>query len=109
MPKIIASSAEQPDECAKCGALCCKTMIIGVNGATQEDLQFWATTGRMIGSACVLNMKCKMLAGNKCSIYDLRPEKCKNFIVNGAACMAIIKAVNNESEDDIHSWTNEGN
>lgn len=76
-------------ECLDCG-LCCKMMMLSTDGMSPEDLNYWATKGRTVGRAIVVDTRCRQLTpNNRCSIYDLRPVKCRAFDKNGPACRAM--------------------
>ena len=65
------------DNCSKC----CEDIILPLAFEPNEDIKHWIefhnieVKGKMIR----IKNKCEKLVNGKCSIYENRPENCKNF------------------------------
>jgi Fe-S-cluster containining protein len=86
---MIETKQEPSVACLECGALCCNSLLIQTAGMSAEDIQYWSTIGHSVGQGVCVNMQCKQLVDNKCSIYDARPTKCRTFAVGGTACQML--------------------
>ena len=93
---MIETSKPPNEMCIECGSLCCNSMLLLTSGMSAEDVQYWGTIGRAVGVGVVVDMKCRQLVDGKCSMYDLRPTKCRDFAVGGPTCQALRHAYGKE-------------
>ena len=72
--------------CFDCGGKCCKTLIVmapSLDGLVRQT--------RLVaehGNIAWIDSTCKYLADGRCSIYNDRPQACKDYPVDGPACVA---------------------
>ena len=75
------------DPCNHCDAECCKYLAIAVNPNDQAYIQYLMTHGgKLSTSDCKGNLAvilvdhvCKQLKDNRCSIYEDRPDICREY------------------------------
>lgn len=80
-------------QCDKCDGACCRMVTIKV-GAMSEDQARWAAMrGEVKGEHWVLPVRCVALNNftGKCTIYEDRPDVCREFEMGGTLCKAAIK------------------
>lgn len=69
--------------CKACGYCCSKWEVTYPNNPVQNEFMY--ARGFSILQRCdefiqwVIDLKCPQLKGNKCRIYDKRPEACKRY------------------------------
>jgi Fe-S-cluster containining protein len=65
-------------------AVCCKTMLVKMTSddtLTPKRLNFQREFKFADERYAVMDSVCKYLHGSRCSIYDRRPQRCKDFPV----------------------------
>ena len=73
-------------KCKTCKACCCKQMWFQLDPNPKVEHARWAklhgleVIDRLGVQYAVVPIKCKMLENNKCTIYDDRPQICKDYI-----------------------------
>jgi len=72
--------------CKKCGAKCCKTLIVPCAGDAREFML--ATRGIAIAGGVMIESRCRHLGNDdRCMIYENRPSACRNYVVGSFACV----------------------
>lgn len=74
--------------CDNCGS-CCKFIELDIKDIT-TDLIKWFHFHNIeydkIREKIIIPLRCLYLKNNRCEIYDLRPEICREFKENGEKC-----------------------
>ena len=79
------------DVCEACGSTCCKSYRIEVLSSddidwsmiyTTEDKRYWMRKKED-------RMTCVALIDNRCSIYEKRPQTCRNYEVGEPRCLKL--------------------
>ena len=66
--------------CQKCGARCCKEVLIPVSPFIQWDRQWLKARGiKVKGNALLIPNVCRKLKDNLCTIQDKKPDSCREF------------------------------
>lgn len=84
------------EKCFKCGGSCCIGLVIS---PTPESLSWYAMHGEVEGDRVFLECECKHLKLGKCSIYEDRPQMCKDYEVGSEACRNAVKRTGRNYED----------
>lgn len=69
-------------ECGNCGGYCCKVMVVPApkgDMLTPKRLNYIKTVKVGENSFHILESVCKFLKGGRCSVYDRRPQRCRDF------------------------------
>ena len=87
--------------CELCGGACCQSVTLPqVFG---EDVNRWLSLhGVQNGNLIRLPCKCLMLMDGKCSIYEERPQICRDYEVGSEACLKAIERYRPEQKEEIH-------
>ena len=82
----------ESDRCAECGA-CCKFIELEMRISKEvnvNDLRKWLALHNItydeVREKILIPLKCLMLQNNRCSIYETRPQICRNYKVDGELC-----------------------
>lgn len=88
---MSAQLADNPADCSRCDAVCCRLTVVvlpddvvprHLTTVTDEGLPVMA---RDEDGWCVAIDSARMC----CSIYELRPQICRKFTMNGPYCQAV--------------------
>ena len=81
-------------DCAECGGLCCTSLQIpGVDEWTLQELEWAKLRGIVADGIWYVNAPCKHFVRGRCTIYETRPQACKDYPVGGPDCLATRKAL----------------
>ncbi len=80
------------EKCLRCGAGCCRGLSIEVCGNDDVPLDFLVVRNRAFymrkrGD----HVTCIALVDDKCSIYDRRPQVCRDFSLDNPRCLSLQK------------------
>ena len=79
--------------CKQCGGACCKCVSIPLGDPLPAGLDMeWLEARGTVSERGVWTIKarCRYLdKGDRCAIYDARPQACRNYAVGGADCRAV--------------------
>jgi len=77
-----------PVACETCGGACCSHIALLFSDMTEDRKTWLAAHGVIIdGNEAVFPMPCRWLRDGRCSIYDARPNICRDFQVGGPFCL----------------------
>jgi HK97 family phage major capsid protein len=80
--------------CEICEGSCCKTIKFPAKDFPAKASEWLAVRGKMESDYVRFDSLCPALKAGKCSIYDSRPENCREvYPVGGPHCIDAIKAV----------------
>jgi len=71
-------------KCKQCGD-CCKNLILPLTQYANDDVKKWLeyhgveVIDKNPFTYIKIPLKCSKLVNNKCSIYDTRPETCREY------------------------------
>jgi len=75
--------------CAICNGACCRGVSIPLSAEPQGDVRRWMETrGAVVGATWHIDSVCKHLHMGRCSIYDVRPQNCRDYEPGCDACKA---------------------
>lgn len=79
-------------DCRACGGACCETIIVPLS--SDEDTDRWVSLhGTRLDARVALDCRCSKLdTEGRCSIYDERPQLCRDFPVGSSACYDAVRA-----------------
>lgn len=77
--------------CAMCKGACCETIMVDQNQLSPDTAKWFSYHGNVWKNWVELQTPCQMLVDGKCSIYETRPEMCKEAVVGGLACILSIR------------------
>ena len=87
--------------CELCGGACCKSMTLPKK-IFNEDVARWLGYHAVENDEVMrFNCACRMLHEGKCSIYENRPQMCKDYQVGSRACREAIKRYAPEKETQL--------
>ena len=69
-------------ECSGCGGYCCKVMLVQMqpdDKITAMRLNFEREFKFNGHRYAIMESICKHLQGNRCGVYDRRPQRCRDF------------------------------
>jgi Fe-S-cluster containining protein len=68
-------------DCTGCDAPCCRALVLNLRPQESMRELLKAHYGRDIDLVTVtLNHTCEKLVDNRCTIYEERPQQCRDFI-----------------------------
>ena len=71
--------------CVICRVACCEGMWVSLTCDTWTD-EWMATRGEVRGSMVYVAARCKHLVDGRCSIYEDRPQVCRNYARGCDSC-----------------------
>jgi Fe-S-cluster containining protein len=78
--------------CRNCKGACCETIFITGSGERHWDWDWLSMHGTMYYHGVELPCRCtKLDSDGQCSIWSVRPEKCRQYAVGGATCLMAIE------------------
>lgn len=83
--------------CEICKGACCERFGINFKDHSEDTFRWFAYHGESKGRIVFFDCKCKWLKDGKCSIYDDRPQLCKDYAVGSRPC---IEAIMNKHRDN---------
>lgn len=86
--------------CERCKGACCESIFIPLK-YKDEDAQRWlGFHGQEVETGISFDCKCSKLKNGKCSIYESRPNVCKEYEPGSDACLnTILKRRNYIAEE----------
>ena len=87
----VGKSINPTDPCKVCRGACCETLVTPLTGS--DKVNAWlAERGEICGRFIRLECRCKRLTREGfCSIYETRPEICREYPVGSPACIEAIR------------------
>ena len=77
--------------CDLCKGACCEAIVLPFV-FKDEDIQRWfAYHGTETNRGLQFDCKCNKLKNGKCSIYEDRPNVCRDFTVGSPGCLAAVR------------------
>ncbi len=87
--------------CKICGGACCKFFAIW-KSSFKPDVAHWLSLhGTDEGKAVIFPVACSKLEDGKCSIYEDRPQMCRDGQVGATFCLDSIKRYAKDREAEI--------
>ena len=84
------------ETCFSCGGACCLGLVIR---PSPESFDWYSMHGEAEGDKVYLDCQCEHLILGVCSIYNDRPQVCKDYEVGGEACRNAVKRTGRKFED----------
>lgn len=83
------------DECAICGGKCCKVAYFECS-ENQKRFICMTRPAAPVEDGVLVHSRCHHLTeDNSCGCYDLRPQACRRWDVNGVGCNIVRGAFEN--------------
>ena len=77
--------------CSLCRGACCEGIILPVKFRDSDIQKWFALHGTQTDVGVYMECKCSALKRGKCSLYESRPNVCKDFPVGSPGCISAIK------------------
>lgn len=79
--------------CKECGGACCESFALPLPANMEPDVARWLSyRGDIRNLHLRVNVTCDKLDNGQCSIWDTRPQPCRDYPVGGHYCRAAIHA-----------------
>jgi Fe-S-cluster containining protein len=93
--------------CEICRGACCESFTLNLSGLEDKfpDVYKWlgyhATKTNGVFEGLRFDCACSKLKNGKCSVYDDRPDVCKEFKVGSVQCLASIATYRHHQQKEI--------
>jgi len=79
-------------KCSACGGACCESLTLNIKTESPDMNRWFELRGRVLPVGGIeFECACTKLALGQCTIYETRPQVCRDLAPGGSDCLAFVQ------------------